>query len=53
MRDDPLECSNLRFDPGHAPKIAQMASLMLDHRMSFAHQATSRMKLTEQGLQFG
>lgn len=51
MQTDPDELNNLADNPSYASKLLHYANLMLDHRMSFAHHATSRMMITETGIQ--
>ena len=50
MRSDPQEASNLASDPAHATQLLNMVQKMLDHRMTHAHHALSRISLTPQGL---
>lgn len=51
IRADPQEMNNLAADPSQAGKLLHYTNLMLNHRMSFAHHATSRMMITETGIQ--
>jgi arylsulfatase A-like enzyme len=51
MKADPHELTNLAADPAHTSDLLHYANLMLDHRMSFAHHATSRMSITPTGIQ--
>ncbi len=47
---DPGEHRDLGRDPAHAGEVARLRAKMLDHRMTFANQALSRMALTEAGV---
>lgn len=51
LQADPQEMTDLAAMPSHRDHLLHYASRMLDHRMSFAHHATSRMKLTGTGIQ--
>ncbi len=51
MKADPNELTNLATDPSHTSDLLHYANLMLNHRMSFAHHATSRMSITPTGIQ--
>lgn len=51
LQSDPQEMNNLAGDPSHTGELLHYANLMLDHRMSFADHATTRMKITETGIQ--
>ena len=50
MKADPHEVANLAQDPGHATQLLTMSQKMLNHRMTHAHHALSRMELTSKGL---
>ena len=53
MKADPNEGDNLASDPTHLPVLLKFVQRMINHRMTFAHHATSRMKLTENGVRIG
>ena len=46
MKNDPGELNNLATDEQYAPQLARMSAKMLDHRMTHAHQAMSRMQIS-------
>ncbi len=50
MKNDPKEANNLADDPTHAGDLLTMSQKMLNHRMTHAHHALSRMLLTPDGL---
>ncbi len=47
---DPDETANIASDPQNSEILTTMIRKMLDHRMSYAHHALSRMQLTPSGL---
>ncbi len=51
MKNDPQESNNLAKDPAYIADLLAMTQKMLDHRMTHAHHALSRMKLTPTGLE--
>ncbi|MCP4073017.1 MAG: DUF4976 domain-containing protein [Hyphomicrobiales bacterium] len=50
MKNDPHEAKNLADDPDHTADLLAMTQNMLDHRMTHAHHALSRMSITPDGL---
>ncbi len=48
--EDPDEANNVADDPAFAAQLLAMTQKMLDHRMTHAHHALSRMSLTADGL---
>jgi len=50
MQNDPDETTNLANDPAHADTLLTMTRKMLDHKMTHAHHALSRLVLTGDGL---
>jgi len=48
--EDPDEANNLADDPAHAASLLAITQKMLDHRMTHAHHALSRLSLTADGL---
>ena len=50
IKNDPHEANNLAQDPAHIGDLLTMSRKMLDHRMTHAHHALSRMLLTREGL---
>ena len=48
--DDPDEANNVADDPAFAADLLAMTQKMLDHRMTHAHHALSRISLTADGL---
>ena len=50
LATDPGEHRNLAPDPAHADTLLRLTRKMLDHRMTHAHHALSRMELTETGV---
>tara|TARA_R110000868_G_scaffold80018_27_gene227430 strand:+ start:2347 stop:3879 length:1533 start_codon:yes stop_codon:yes gene_type:complete len=51
LKADPHELTDLAASPSHRDHLLHYANLMLDHRMSFAHHAMSRMLITSTGIQ--
>jgi arylsulfatase A-like enzyme len=50
LEADPREHRDLGRDPAHGAEIARLRAKMLDHRMTFADHALSRMALTGEGV---
>ena len=50
IKADPEEAKNLADDPAYAADLLAMTQKLLNHRMTHAHHALSRMKLTSDGL---
>ncbi len=50
IKNDSHEAKNLADDPDHAANLLAMTQKMLDHRMTHAHHALSRMSITPDGL---
>jgi len=50
LKSDPLEHRNIANSPESNDVITQFSSMMLDHRMTYAHHALSNFHLTSKGL---
>ncbi len=50
---DPCEGNNLAGNPEYSSELLRLSRMMLDHRMTFAHHAKSRMMLTGTGIRIG
>jgi len=53
MKNDPGETTNLANVEAHQKTLAEMSAKMLDHRMTHAHHALSRMQITPDGVKTG
>ncbi|MEX0344967.1 MAG: alkaline phosphatase family protein [Rhizobiaceae bacterium] len=53
LKADPHEGNNLAINPDYSSELLRLSRMMLDHRMTFAHHAKSRMKLTQTGVRIG